>query len=89
MSHWREKGNPMAQVFHLRCRHCGVQLTNRSLPYCPPCNLYLCYRAMPILLGMLMTGHLTLNLQPCLAQQSSARAPAKRGYDDKSLLLWE
>jgi hypothetical protein len=79
----------MVQICQICCRHCGVQLTNRSVPDCPPCNLYLCYRAMPILLGMRMTGHLPLNLQPCRAQSPSARAPTKRGYDDKSLLLWE
>jgi hypothetical protein len=79
----------MAQLIHIRCRHCGVPLSNRNAPYCPPCNLYLCYRAMPILLGMIMTGHLPLQLQPSRVSHEPARTPAKRGYDDKSVLLWE
>lgn len=54
----------MAQVDHLRCRHCGEALQNRSLPYCAPCNLKLCYKAMPILLGMLMTGQLGPQIIP-------------------------
>jgi len=51
----------MAVVIYTHCRHCGEQLTSRNTPYCPPCNLYLAYRAMPILLGMLMTGHMRLS----------------------------
>jgi hypothetical protein len=77
----------MAQLIHLHCRHCGEQLTNRSTPYCPPCNLYLCYRAMPILLGMLMTGH--LQLQPAYVVDKSTWPQSKRGYEDKSVLIWE
>jgi len=48
----------MAQVYYLHCKHCGEPLTQSPSPYCPPCNLSLCYRAMPILLGMLMTSEL-------------------------------
>jgi len=47
----------MANVIHLRCHHCGEPLQNREQPYCPDCNLYLAYRAMPFLLGMLLLGH--------------------------------
>jgi len=47
----------MANVIHLRCHHCGEPLQNRDDPYCPDCNLYLAYRAMPFLLGMLLLGH--------------------------------
>ena len=46
----------MAEISHLRCRHCGEPMKNNPWPYCAPCNLALCYKAMPLLLGMLMTG---------------------------------
>lgn len=46
----------MAKGTHLRCRHCGDPLENRDEAYCPPCNLYRAYRAMPFLLGMLLIG---------------------------------
>jgi hypothetical protein len=49
----------MAQVIHLRCRHCGEPMKNNPWPYCSPCNLALCYKAMPLLLGILMTSHIT------------------------------
>jgi hypothetical protein len=52
----------MANVIHLHCRHCGEPLDNRDEAYCPPCNLYLAYRAMPFLLGMILTGHLATDL---------------------------
>ena len=48
----------MAKVVHLRCHHCGDPMKNNPWPYCAPCNLELCYKAMPILLGMLLTGQL-------------------------------
>lgn len=47
----------MANVIHLRCHYCGEPLADRDQAYCPPCNLYLAYRAMPFLLGMLLLGH--------------------------------
>jgi len=77
----------MAQLFHLHCRHCGERLTNNSSPYCSPCNLYLCYRAMPLLLGMLMTGQ--LQLQPTYVTHETHWQSARRGYEDKSVLIWE
>ena len=46
----------MAKIMYTHCHHCGDRLANHSEAYCPPCNLYLAYRAMPILLGMLLTG---------------------------------
>jgi hypothetical protein len=52
----------MAEVIYLRCRHCGELMKNNPWPYCAPCNLELCYRAMPLLLGMLMTGHMAPNV---------------------------
>ena len=52
----------MANVIHLRCHRCGEPLENRDEAYCPPCNLYLAYRAMPFLLGMMLTGHLATDL---------------------------
>lgn len=54
----------MAKVFHLHCRHCGEPMKNNPSPYCAPCNLKLCYKAMPILLGMLMTGQLGPKIIP-------------------------
>ncbi len=49
----------MAEVYHLRCLHCGEPMKKNPWPYCAPCNLDLCYRAMPLLLGMLLTGKIT------------------------------
>lgn len=48
----------MGQVLHIRCRQCGDQLKDRSWAYCHPCNLQLFYKAMPILLGMLLCSPL-------------------------------
>jgi len=79
----------MAQPIYIRCQHCGEQLADRSIPYCPPCNLYLLYRAMPILLGMLMTGQRSLRLQPAYVNKGLFKPQAKLGYDDKTILLWE
>lgn len=50
----------MAQLLYSHCRHCGDRLDRNDSPYCAPCNLYLAYRAMPILLGMLFTGQMKL-----------------------------
>ncbi|AMV72833.1 hypothetical protein JCM30471_34700 [Desulfuromonas carbonis] len=75
----------MAQILHLHCRYCGERLKNRSQPYCPACNLYLCYRAMPILLGMVLTGHLA----PDLANVAWALEKIPSGYDDDNALIME
>lgn len=61
----------MAQVIHLRCRHCGEVMKNNPWPYCAPCNLELCYRAMPILLGMLVLGKPGSPLVPAPATANS------------------
>lgn len=61
----------MAQVYHLHCRHCGETLEKSVEPYCPRCNIYLFYRAMPILLGMLLTA------QPLPVRPAAARAPRR------------
>jgi len=79
----------MAQIIHLRCRHCGEPLASRDSAYCPPCNLYLCYRAMPLLLGMLMTGRLLPLLGSLGPSDNDYSADQPLGYDDKSVLLWE
>jgi hypothetical protein len=50
----------MAEIFHLHCRQCGDAMKKSPLPYCAPCNIDLCYRAMPLLLGMMLTGHIKL-----------------------------
>jgi len=75
----------MAQILHVSCRNCGVRLKNRSEPYCPACNIYLCYRAMPILLGMVLTGQLA----PAPAAPSWVDEDAPVGYDDENALVME
>lgn len=75
----------MAQILHLHCRQCGERLKNRSQPYCTACNLYLCYRALPILLGMLLTGHLA----PGLDNVAWAPEAIPLGYDDENALILE
>ena len=76
----------MAKVVHIRCNHCGEPLTNREWPYCPPCNLYLCYRAMPILLGMLFPLNQTLQ-GPGTFQEARSDLPPKFGYDDDPCIM--
>ncbi|MHB8709419.1 MAG: hypothetical protein ACYC9I_11140 [Desulfuromonadales bacterium] len=79
----------MANVIHLRCHHCGEPLQNRDEAYCPDCNLYLAYRAMPFLLGLMLTGHLV----PELAESYPSGLPAIESdtlaYDDEAALIWE
>jgi hypothetical protein len=75
----------MAQILHLSCRYCGERLKNPGEAYCPACNLYLCYRAMPLLLGMVLTGHLA----PDLADLAWATEEIRVGYDDESVLIME
>jgi hypothetical protein len=49
-----ERRKPMAEIIHLRCDHCGKPYTKGTTNYCTPCNIHLMYRAMPILLGILL-----------------------------------
>ena len=42
---------------------------------------------MPLLLGMLMTGQ--LRLQPAFAANEMNWPQPSRGYEDKSVLIWE
>ncbi|PLX85585.1 MAG: hypothetical protein C0617_03555 [Desulfuromonas sp.] len=74
----------MTNLIHLRCRNCHQPLKNRSRPWCPPCDRYLCYRALPILLGMLMTGGPPL----ALPEQALPRDGC-RGYDCDDAVTWE
>ena len=74
----------MAQILHLSCRYCGERLKNPGEAYCPACNLYLCYRAMPILLGMVLTGHLAPD-----SRISPGRRGDSAGYDDEAVLIME
>lgn len=69
----------MDNVVHLRCCRCGEPLKGGSSSYCAPCNLYLAYRAMPFLLGMLLMSGLPL--KPALETAG--------GYDNEALLIWE
>jgi hypothetical protein len=79
----------MANVIHLRCHYCGESLQNRDAAYCPDCNLYLAYRAMPFLLGLILTGQLV----PDLANRYPRGLPAIAGdtiaYDDEADQVWE
>jgi hypothetical protein len=76
----------MAQVIHMFCRHCGERLSKDQETYCSSCNLYLCYRAMPILLGMVLTGRLATDLAGLYPDPALVRP---RGYDDPEALVWE
>ncbi len=69
----------MAEIIHLRCRHCGEPMKNNPWPYCTACNLELCYRAMPLLLGMLMTGHRA----PVLTKAPAGNLPQKGQFTRK------
>lgn len=64
----------MENVVHLRCRHCGTPLKNSPWPYCKPCNIALCYKAMPILLGMMMTRKPGTPLVPVPAPANSVES---------------
>jgi hypothetical protein len=75
----------MAEILHLSCRYCGERLKNPGQAYCPACNLYLCYRAMPILLGMVLTGHLA----PDLGDLAWSMAAPPHAYDDEAVLIME
>jgi hypothetical protein len=79
----------MAHVIRLRCHHCGTPLHDQDADYCPPCNLYLAYRAMPFLLGMILTGHLATDL----AERHPDGLPGIGGEppsdDDEAALIWE
>jgi hypothetical protein len=76
----------MVKVVHIRCNYCGEPLIDRTRPYCPPCNLYLCYRAMPILLGMLFP------LNPASRRFDTIQAvrsdhPPTFSYDDEPCIM--
>lgn len=79
----------MANVIHLRCHHCGEPLQNRDDPYCPDCNLYLAYRAMPFLLGMLLTGHLAPDIAGRYPQGLPGIENDTPAYEDEAALIWE
>ena len=75
-----ERQSLMAAIRYLHCRHCGEPLDDRNQPYCPPCNLYLAYRAMPLILGFLLTGGFPVPVPV---------AEPLRGYDAEDVLIWE
>ena len=79
----------MAQVIRLRCHHCGEPLRDRNSDYCPPCNLALAYRAMPFLLGMLLTGRLTAGTRPCSTEPLEPETAEALNYEDGTALNWE
>ncbi|TLM65564.1 MAG: hypothetical protein FDZ69_09375 [Deltaproteobacteria bacterium] len=79
----------MANIIHLRCRHCGEPLENRESAYCPPCNIYLAYRAMPFLLGLMLTGHLATDLGRLHPDGLPAAGIDTAAYEDDAVLIWE
>ena len=79
----------MANVIHLRCRHCGEPLQDREQEYCPPCNLYMAYRAMPLLLGLILTGRLAPDLATRCPQGLPPVDAVAAVEDDEVALIWE
>lgn len=77
----------MAKVIHIRCNHCGEPLLDRTRPYCPPCNLSLCYRAMPILLGMMLFPLESTSQRPYMHQASRSDLPPAFSYDDEPCIM--
>ncbi|MBW2504830.1 MAG: hypothetical protein JRE16_09710 [Deltaproteobacteria bacterium] len=65
----------MGDILYLRCQHCGNALANRQSAYCPPCYLTLSYQAMPILLGMVLSGDLSLDLNAFRGRSSIKPIP--------------
>ncbi len=83
----------MAQISYTHCHHCGERLTVNDTPYCPPCNLYLAYRALPLLLGMLLSGHPALVplLQPAridAEEASHSQRPAPKREPEYRAYMW-
>jgi hypothetical protein len=68
----------MGAIHYLHCRHCGEPLDDHDQEYCPPCNLHLAYRAMPLILGFLLTGGFPVPV-----------AEPLHGYDTEEALIWE
>jgi hypothetical protein len=77
----------MAAIRFLHCRHCGDPLDEHDKPYCPPCNLYLCYRAMPLILGLLLTGGFPV--APATEPLGVPIGEPRCGYDAEDALIWE
>ena len=83
-----ERFGLMSKISYLRCRKCQEPLKNHEQAYCKPCNLYLMYRAMPILLGMLMTG--VIRADPILVRsQAPLFDEGLRGYECSDSVCWE
>jgi hypothetical protein len=78
----------VAEIIQITCRRCGERLQHPQQVYCQPCNLVLAYRAMPILLGMVFTGHLANDLAQLFPSEAAAEE-APSGYDDEAVLNWE
>ena len=79
----------MASVHHLRCRHCGELMQNREAEYCPECNMYLAYRAMPLLLGLILTGHLAIDLPERYPHGLPPVDGEAFACIDEAALIWE
>lgn len=79
----------MAEIVYLRCHHCGEPLQDREAAYCPPCNRYLAYRAMPFLLGMILTGHLATDLAERYPDGLPPMDLDTSSDVDEAALIWE
>lgn len=78
----------MADLRYLTCRRCGDYLPQHDFPFCPPCNLYLAYRAFPHIAALLLTAPLHPELIVPLHEEP-AELQAAVGYDDADALIWE
>lgn len=79
----------MENVIHLRCDHCGEPLRDRGSAFCPPCSLHLAYRAMPFLMGMILTGRLAVDLADAHPDGLPGIEDELPGYEDEAVLIWE
>lgn len=79
----------MADLHYLTCRRCGEYLQQHDFPYCPPCNLYLAYRAFPHLAALLVLAPSNSNLIVPLESDPEEMLQDAVGYDDAEALIWE
>ena len=83
-----ERFGLMPNISYLRCRRCQELLKNPEEPYCAPCNIFLCYEAMPLLLWMLMMGKLALPARLPI-NQVPLYDTGVNGYDRADAVCWE
>lgn len=76
----------MSSVLYLRCQKCNEILRHNEQAYCADCNIYLMYRAMPILLGMLLLGGFAPGL---VRRQVPLFDHGQTGYECSDAINWE